>query len=198
MSKKNKIIAIIAILLAVFISFMGGQTFSKYVTEVKGVGNASIATWNFNVKDGEDKQIQTIDLVSTANNETLVDNKIAPGTSGSFVIKIDGAGSEVGIAYNIQIANETKKPENLIYTYEGKTYNSIAQLAQEASGEFKANASEEEKVKEIQIGWNWAYETGNDDTQKLANNKKDTQDGMTIRNYTFDIIVTGTQVMPNA
>ena len=81
MSKKKKIIAVTAILLAIFVSFLGGKTFSKYVTEVNGVGNAEIASWNFKVNENEE-EIQTIKLASTIDNETLVNNKIAPGTNG--------------------------------------------------------------------------------------------------------------------
>ena len=36
MSKKKKVVAVAAILSAVIISFLGGHTFSKYVTEIKG------------------------------------------------------------------------------------------------------------------------------------------------------------------
>lgn len=43
MSKKKKIIVIVAILSAIVISFLGGQTFSKYITEVKGTGSAQVA-----------------------------------------------------------------------------------------------------------------------------------------------------------
>ena len=35
-------------------------------------------------------------------------------------------------------------------------------------------------------------------TEKLANDKIDTQNAQDITNYTFDVVVTGTQVMPNA
>lgn len=197
MSKKKKIIVAVAILLAIIVSFMGGQTFAKYVTEIRGQGNASIASWNFAVKDNQDKQIQTINLASTVNDETLVNNKIAPGTNGEFIIKIDGRGSDVGIRYNIEISNETTKPQNLVYTYNGKEYTNLSKLAEEASGEIPANVSENDKLKVIQVDWKWSYETGTSDAEKANNNQQDTKDSK-LGNYTFDIIVTGTQVEPNA
>ena len=195
MSKKKKIIAVTAILLAIFVSFLGGKTFSKYVTEVNGVGNAEIASWNFKVNENEE-EIQTIKLASTINNETLVNNKIAPGTNGSFTIKVDGTGSDVGINYTLNVQNETQKPQNLIYTYNGKTYNNISEIAKDASGII--NANDENKVKEIKIDWSWNYETGSKKKKKIANNKQDTIDAKTITDYSFDIIVTGIQVIPNA
>ena len=195
MSKKKKIIAVTAILLAIFVSFLGGKTFSKYVTEVNGVGNAEIASWNFKVNENEE-EIQTIKLASTINNETLVNNKIAPGTNGSFTIKVDGTGSDVGINYTVNVQNETQKPQNLIYTYNGKTYNNISEIAKDASGII--NANDENKVKEIKIDWSWNYETGSTEKEKIAINKQDTIDAKTITDYSFDIIVTGIQEIPNA
>ena len=140
--------------------------------------------------------MQTIKLASTANNESLINHKIAPGTKGSFIIKIDGTGSDVGIQYDIRIENETRKPSNLVYTYNGKKYTDINEIAKDASGTIGAN--EENKIKDIQVQWEWKYETGNTEQEKSVNNQKDTQDGKTIKEYTFDIIVTGTQVLPNA
>ena len=195
MSKKKKIIAIVAILSAIVISFLGGQTFSKYITEVKGTGSAQVAMWSFKVY-GDNEQTQNVKLASTVDDNTLVDNKIAPGTKGSFSIKIDGEGSDVGINYNIKVQNETQKPANLFYTYQGKTYTDLNELALEASGTI--NADDSNKVKEILVNWEWPYQTGSDEISKSKNDAQDTQDGKNISNYTFDIVVTGTQVIPNA
>ena len=193
MSKKKKIIAIVAILSAIVISFLGGQTFSKYITEVKGTGSAQVAMWSFKVY-GDNEQTQNVKLASTVDDNTLVDNKIAPGTKGSFSIKIDGEGSDVGINYNIKVQNETQKPANLFYTYQGKTYTDLNELALEASGTI--NADDSIKVKEILVNWEWPYQTGSDEISKSKNDAQDTQDGKNISNYTFDIVVTGTQVIP--
>ena len=193
MSKKKKIIAIVAILSAIVISFLGGQTFSKYITEVKGTGSAQVAMWSFKVY-GDNEQTQNVKLASTVDDNTLVDNKIAPGTKGSFSIKIDGEGSDVGINYNIKVQNETQKPANLFYTYQGKTYTDLNELALGASGTI--NADDSNKVKEILVNWEWPYQTGSDEISKSKNDAQDTQDGKNISNYTFDIVVTGTQVIP--
>ena len=117
LSKKKKILVAIAILSCVIVSFIGGRSFSKYVTEVRGDGTAEVASWNFKV-NGEADQVQTICLASTYNNQTLVNNKIAPGTEGQFDIMIDGTGTDVGINYNIKFANETQKPKNVVFVYQ--------------------------------------------------------------------------------
>ena len=69
----------LAILAVIILAFVGGQAYAKYFTKVKGTGMAEIATWSFKV-NGEREQVQSINLASTVNDETLVDNKIAPGT----------------------------------------------------------------------------------------------------------------------
>ena len=58
------------------------------MSKVTGNGTAEIASWKFKVNENEEK-MQTISLSSTINNFTLANGKIAPGTSGSFQIKLD-------------------------------------------------------------------------------------------------------------
>ena len=193
MTKKKKIVIVLAILAALCILFIGGKTFSKYMTEVKGVGTASVAKWNFKV-NGTEEEIQTINLASTINNETLANNKIAPGTSGNFEIRIDGSNAEVGIDYKIEFLNEKNLPQNLIFKYNGKSYDSIVKLNEVLNG--KINANDEQKQKSFVINWEWPYETGVSETEIAKNDKIDTENGKSNLNYTFDVLVTGTQVIP--
>lgn len=193
MSKKKKIILIVAILSCILLAFIGGQSYSKYVSEVRGNGIAEVATWSFKV-NGQKEQVQAIQLGSTCNNETLVNNKIAPGTNGSFNIIVDGTGSDVGIDYSIKFENETTKPTNLKFVYDGKEYSSIDELQTNLSGTIHAN--DQDKTRTITIGWKWDYETGSTESEIVNNDKIDTQDAQGIANYTFDVVVSGTQVIP--
>lgn len=195
MSKKKKILLILAIISIVLISFIGGKAYSKYVSEVRGDGLAEVATWSFKV-NGQQEQVQTINLVSTCNNETLLDNKIAPGTSGSFNIIVDGTESDVGINYKVKFQNETDKPQNLKFKYQGKEYNSISELQDILSGTIAAN--DKEKTRTLQIEWQWKYETGNNENEIANNDKIDTLNAKNISQYTFKVVVSGTQVEPNA
>ena len=156
---------------------------------------ANIATWNFKV-NGQKEEVQTIQLESTCNNKTLVDNKIAPGTSGTFNIIVDGTDSDVGINYKIEIANGKNKPTNLNFIYDGKKYNSISELATNLSGTIYAK--DENKVKTITINWEWPYETGSNTNQIAYHDKLDTQDAQNMAIYTFNVIVSGTQILPQS
>lgn len=193
MSKKKKGIFVVAVLSCILISFIGGQSYSKYVAEVRGDGMAEVATWNFKV-NGQKEQVQTIQLESTCDNETLVSNKIAPGTSGSFNIIVDGTGSDVGIDYNIKFTNESTKPTNLKFAYDNQEYSSISELETKLSGTIHAN--DEDKIKTLTIYWQWPYETGNNESEIAQNDRIDTQDAQRIATYTFNVIVSGTQIVP--
>lgn len=193
MKKNKKILFVILILLAIILSFIGGKTFSKYMSQVQGSGTAEIANWVFKVNGTEDL-VKNVDLLSTYNNETLIDNKVAPGTSGSFDIIIDATGSEVGVDYKVKFLNETEKPQNLIFIYNDNEYATIQELQEDLSGTI--NADEDNKTRTITINWKWQYETGENENEINQNDIIDTQNAKDFENYTFDINVIGTQVMP--
>lgn len=193
MSKSKKIVLIIFAIIAIILSFVGGHAYAKYMSRVTGHGTADIASWSFKVNEKEE-QMQTISLKSTINNSTLLNNKIAPGTEGEFQIKLDATNSEVGVNYAIKFENETQKPTNLKFTYGEKTYSSLENLQKDLIGTI--NADDQNKTKTLIIGWNWKYQTGNTTEEISASDIIDTRDGKTIDNYSFDIIVSGTQVMP--
>ena len=193
MSKKKTILLVILILAIIVLSFFGGKTFSKYVSEVQGEGTAEIANWVFKV-NGKEDLVQSVDLLSTYNNETLINNKIAPGTSGCFNIVVDATGSEVGVDYQIKFLNESEKPQNLVFMYNDNQYESLQVLEQDLLGTI--NANEEDKTRTITIQWEWQYEIGENENEIQQNDKIDTKNAKELENYTFDINVIGTQVMP--
>ena len=193
LSKKKKVLIILTILAAILLAFIGGQAYAKYVSKVKGEGIAEVATWKFKV-NGQSEQVEQINLASTYDNETLVNNKIAPGTSGSFNIIVDATGSEVGINYDITFTEEENKPQNLRFEYNNKEYNSVKELQEDLSGTI--NANDEDKTRTLNVKWKWDYETGNDSDEISRNDLLDTEDAKKIQNYTFDVIITGTQVQP--
>ena len=193
MSKKKTALLVICLLLALILSFMIGKTFSKYISEVKGTGTAEIANWVFKV-NGKEDVIQNVNLLSTYNNETLINNKVAPGTSGSFNIVVDATGSEVGVDYVIQFLNESEKPQNLIFTYDDQQYTTVQDLEKDLSGTI--NANDENKTRTITIYWEWQYQTGENENEINQNDIIDTNNAKQLENYTFDICVAGTQVMP--
>ena len=188
---KNKTIKTIKILSAILLVVMlqaMGYTYAKYITSETGTGQAEIAKWGFQiVKNGS--ETKNVSLVNTVNNNTLVDGKIAPGTSGAILIAVDATPSEVDVDYTIQFANEKNKPNNIVFTHNGTEYSSLSEIV--VNGEFDYETVN--KKREHAVLWRWAYETGTTNKEKTTNDELDTQDANTITQYTFDIIATGTQ-----
>ncbi len=101
--KFKKATAYTTILAAVAtLGLIGGNTYSKYFTKIDGEGNATVARWSFKANN-ETKRIANIKLSNTYNQEKLVENKIAPGTSRKFrySIRYNRFGCRNRLCYNI-------------------------------------------------------------------------------------------------
>ncbi len=128
MKKKVNILIILSFL---FILMLGGAySYSKYVSDVTGVASADVANWNITVNNcnivNPDKNNatcfdETIDDVnntvtlnknfniedfsySNNNNPNVVDNKIAPGSSGVFELVIKPNDTEVSLKYTLKVS----------------------------------------------------------------------------------------------
>lgn len=189
--KKGMIIALLLLLIVAI--FLIGNSYSKYITQVDGKGVIEVAKWAFLV-NGQTASITNLNLAQTYQPDTLVANHIAPGTRGSFDIIIDATGSEVGIDYQVHFENETNKPTNMKFYYQGNVVNSIKDLETFLQG--TVTAEEEQKVKTMKVEWEWSYETGSTEQEIARQDKIDTNDGKNLTQYQFDIIITGTQVEP--
>lgn len=191
--KKKKAIIILLFLLIILFALLS-KTYAKYLTQIQGKGIIDVANWSF-IVNGQTSSMTNINLAQTYDEKTLLKDKIAPGTKGSFDIIIDTTGSDVGIEYDVKFLNEKEKPHNLKFKYDDTTVSSITELEEKLKGVISAN--EEEKIKTLTIEWSWDYQTGN--TEELIENSdiKDTQDGIKLGEYSFDIVVTGKQIEIN-
>ena len=193
LKKKTKIVLIVIVIAVILVSFIGGQAYAKYMSKVTGNGVGEIAQWRFKVNENEEK-MQTISLNSTIYNFTLANGRIAPGTAGSFEINIDGSGSGVAIFYTVNFQNETEKPKNLKFKYDGKEFESIELLNHWIVGTIHGDTDAQQRS--FIIEWEWPYETGNTPEEIAENDERDTIDAKNISDYRFDVVVTGTQVQP--
>ena len=187
--KNKKIIKILCAVLLLMSLGMTGYTYAKYVTQEKGNGSADIATWSFRIEKDENEDVKTIRLADTSNKETLLNGKIAPGTSGQFYLKINAVGSEVAVDYKVTFGNEKNKPDNIIFKYDGKTYSSLSEI-DAIQGTMGLTDYKNQLIK---VEWEWPYETGSAVNGIASGDKVDTQNGQDNLDYTFDVIATGTQ-----
>lgn len=193
LKKKTKIVLIVIVIAIILVSFIGGQAYAKYMSKVTGNGVGEIAQWRFKVNENEEK-MQTISLNSTIYNFTLANGRIAPGTAGSFEINIDGSGAGVAIFYTVNFQNETEKPKNLKFKYDGKEFESIELFNHWIVGTIHGDTDAQQRS--FIIEWEWPYETGNTPEEIAENDERDTIDAKNISDYRFDVVVTGTQVQP--
>ncbi len=158
---KKRVIAVFVIIALIILSFLTGSTFAKYLTEYKTTASLQIARWSVSedfLVNGVSNESQKINLATTYNPETLVNGKIAPGTSGTFGVQIDATGTETGINYEIKFDRILGAIiNNLVFTYNNNTYSNLSELSNIISGNIAANA--ENKIVNLEIGWCWPYET---------------------------------------
>lgn len=196
-TKKKKIICVIIIILIliwaiystsyiflqedfIFFEFFHSKVQSetntnKFSLEQNGNDNKEII---FEVTYKNTK-LQSLNLMETIHNKTLIHEKIAPGTSGNFDIVLK---SRQDMDYEIQFESQNEKTSNLLFyvSKEGKRYSSLEELSAELTGNILKN---EEKT--ISIYWEWNYEGSDEKDQK------DTIEGKTLREYQFLIYVQG-------
>lgn len=191
MSKQRKIIIALLVLLIMLVL---GYTFSKYVKSYNVVTSSNVAKWNFsgeifNLKNSS--TTTTISLADTIENSKVEANRIAPGTNGDFTIVIDALDSEVDIDYCVELITEISKPQNLVFSFDGNTYDSLSNLidSNECFNDTILH-TDSEKRKEFVIEWEWPYETY--DEEGNIQDEIDVQDSQK-SNYEFDLKITGTQ-----
>lgn len=194
MRSSKKIILGIGFLLITTSSFVYGNTYARDSYKNKGEAVSKIAKWQFAVTDGS-SILQNIELKNTYTPESLVEGKIAPGSSGKFDIVIDMKNSDVTVDYEVIFNEKSTKPKNLQFECNGKKANSIKELEEILKGKIDANSSDEEKRKTFTINWKWNKQTGETDEEKYLNDLQDTEDGRNLEEYNLDIIVKGNQVV---
>lgn len=193
MKNVTKKVLIGAALAVIGASAFLGITHSKYTNKITGNGETEIAKWNFVVNEATE-EMATIKLADTYDQDTLINGRIAPGTSGTFDLVIDASGAEVGVKYEVDFENETNKPSNLKFKYKDRVFDEIEDYEDVFTGIIDANDTN--KTRTLTVDWVWDYETENNGNTLAENDKTDTLEGLDALDYTFDIIVTGTQVIP--
>lgn len=154
--KLKKIIGILIFLSMILIMFISGYIFSKNYKAISDYqSQRNVVKWSF-----ESEDIQ--------NKINLSDEKIFPGSSGSFQIEVDAIGAETEIEYEVIVSNEKNIPTNLIFYAETKDqlgtilnktkeYNSFNKLALEnLNGKIPVDYNNQKRI--ITVFWEWKYD----------------------------------------
>ena len=180
--KKMSLLTVLVAAVALTAYSVSG-TYAKYTSTFEGSDSARVAKWAFQIndKDPEADNSFTFNLFETINDtdgttaETDVakgtdENIIAPGTSGSFNIKLAN-NSEVNAQYSISytVVNTDNIPVEFSVDNVTTLTSNIADLNVADTAINMNNASDE-----VTVQWRWVYERGDDDTAKGTNNAADT------------------------
>lgn len=180
--KKKKLLVIALLLLFGLTAGYVANTYAKYTAEINGQGAVKVAKWSF-ADDNQDVDF-VINLDGTIDASTLLADRIAPGTKGSFDIELSNENSEVGVAFSISFSNIQNAPKNLIFK-SGSTV--IDPTTQTLTGKIAQG-----DTLTVKIDWEWPYSTS------ASDDAEDTTDGVAAKNMTVNTSITGTQVQPGA
>lgn len=152
--------------------------------------NSTISTkqeYKFKI-DYKNMDFKSIELAKTINRETLIYEKIAPGTNGSFDILLD---SNQDLKYRIEFDSINEKPKNLNFKAFNNDKllgeaNTLEELSDSLSGYIKKN----EKIN-ITIYWYWNFENEDDKESDI----QDTKDAENIRKYQFNVSALGEEIV---
>ena len=186
---KLQLLIIVLLVLVGLTTGYVASTYAKYTSTVTGSGTATVAKWAFSTDNAS--QSITIALNPTVHASTLVNGKIAPGTTGSFNIALVNTNSEVGVDFSIALDSISNKPTNLKF-YSDSTYTTeLTPGTSTITGQLTAGDSTGVTVP---VYWRWEYET----SSIATNDPIDTADGEAANTLTIGVTITGTQVAPSA
>lgn len=182
--KKGFMMTFALLLVAVGAYYVSG-TYARYTEQVTSVGTATIAKWGFTDDNPATFEIKLDETNLDAT--TLVNERIAPGTTGTFDIAINNATTETAVDVNITIAKENV-PTNLKF-YTDNTYTTefsdtglnATLAAKDAVGLTKT------------VYWKWVY----NETPEATRDENDTTDGKAAGDMTVTLTIVGTQAKPS-
>lgn len=182
--RRSSLVIILLMLVAIATAYVG-NTYAKYTETVSGDGTATVAKWDFTT----DNSISTLDIDFTDDYDpsTLVEGKIAPGTSGSFAITVKNTHTETGVNFTLALGTATNVPTNLKFYKDSTFTTEITPGTGTITGQLAALDS---TGLDVSIYWKWNYETTNGDTADTTNGKAATE-------LTIPVTITGTQVPPS-
>lgn len=117
MKNRIKKIIIVCTLLICFIFLITRITYSSYESNTEGNVTGNIAGWNIKINDvivsnEVDKEVDIDDVVW--NSTHTRSGKLAPGSTGTFNIKLDFAGTDVAVRFDIEIIDKTIDPDKML------------------------------------------------------------------------------------
>lgn len=208
MKKKRNVVGALgktAVALTLISTCLVGGTLAKYTSEVTGTGTSVTAKWAFKAGSTDGGTSLTTFTLGETTDGVVAKNKIAPGSSGTIPVYYDLSGTEVKtqLKVYVKVDNASKLPTNFKMTL-GAVTKTKADFSNDTYVEFFTKTisvddsthvlTAAEAKGQADIGWNWAFETGNDAPAKKTGNTADTTDGEAANTVNFTVKVEATQL----
>ena len=191
--KRNVVLAAVLLGVAATVGTIGVTTFAKYKSQLSdNYSKVTVAKWAFDTDNSSHNY--TFSLANTYTASTLVSNRIAPGTQGSFQFSLNNAHTETGVEYTIEFAKNAGTPTNLKFYSDSACTSELTDNT--LTGHLNPNAS----ATTVTVYWKWAYETGANTTEINSNDVIDTANGVaaTADGMSVTATITGVQSKPVA
>lgn len=197
--KKTRIVGLLLVFVLVTSCFVGG-TFAKYASTASGSDTATVAKWSISV-EGTDIAVQpatelTFSLFDTINDtgnsadETdVADDKIAPGTAGSFEINIIN-NAEVNAKYTITLSETNAAGVPLQYSVDGTTWkDSIEELVMTDLTDVAIDMTASDAKT---VYWRWVFDGTTSGAHKDQTDDSDTYLGILAKTSAPEVTITAT------
>lgn len=167
-------------------------TYAKYNSQSNHDIGTNIKKWKIKVNNKEIKnnaELNELINVTFENNEHTAENKMAPGSNGSFEIELDYSNVEVSFEYEISIKDVTI-PDIAITKVE--VDNELIPSTNDYKISNKVNLNDNtntSKVKTIKVYLSWK-----DDENSTMDNTEDTNITINNNSIDFDINIRFTQI----
>ena len=199
--KKNKLflLGLFVVFAAVLSLSLVSNTLAKYTSNGSSSDSARVAKWGVTVTATSADQLFLDAYGTTVQASVALDDVLAPGTNGEFAgFTVAGTPEvDVRVSYVATVVlsgwavtgDDFYCPVVVTITYDGGAATKIDGLTFDTAAQFKeaienaingktkdydANTNLNAVDDDLQITWEWAFETGADAAEKAANTVKDT------------------------
>ncbi len=172
-----------------FDDFLFIKIFSNGISQTNNIeNNKNEKIYNFKISY-KNLDFKSLNLVDTIDKNTLIYEKIAPGTSGSFNILLY---SNQNLKYRIEFHSINDKPKNLKFmALKNNQILEETNTLEELSRRLVGCINKDENIN-ITIKWYWNYE---DKKNEEATDIQDTKDSEKIKKYQFDVYALGEEII---
>lgn len=192
MNKKKKIILLLACLSLILCIGSTAYTYAKYNSQSNHDIGTNIKKWKVIVNKNQIKNGTTLNEPITAvfeSKEHIAENKMAPGSIGSFEIELDYSNIEVSFEYEISI-DDIAISDIEIYKLEVDGTEIAATDGFKISNQIDIQRdTDADKIKIIKVSLIWK-----DDETASMNNEEDTNIAINYSSIDFNVNLRFTQI----